>query len=504
MWLSLDPKPVHHLNLSNLSLITPNRKEAFELADLPDETKNENPLADKNLMLVAERLLNELRPALLLITLGELGMLLCQRGQKPFHIPTVAQEVFDVSGAGDTVIATFTLAIAAGASPVEAAILSNHAAGIVVGKVGTATTTPEIVKVFRTLKRYTLNAHRSQPADVDHFTMKITVETIRAMKARGEKIAALTAYDFPMAKLLDEAGVPLLLVGDSLGMVVLGYPDTTHVTMAEMEHHVRAAARAKPNALLGGDLPFKSYETVSDAVANAKRLVAAGAEFVKAEGGRGNFAASQSHHRGGNSVLRSSGHVAAARFGRRRLSHQRQKGRGTSKFARGCETALADAGAFAIVLELVTPPVAKEISGNISDSDHRHRQRAGLRRADFGDARFDRRVSVVHAALCEAGGELRGGNQIGGGGVEIKNRGKMKTVWLILAGAGRCRLHDKIKIADAGAAGVSRRPERGVETIAGHQRRRHGDRRGATSVRAVGRGADARAGDRDGKLCRRG
>jgi D-beta-D-heptose 7-phosphate kinase/D-beta-D-heptose 1-phosphate adenosyltransferase len=149
VWLSLDPKPVHQLNLSNLSLITPNRKEAFELADLPDETKKANPLADINLMLCAERLLKELRPALLLITLGELGMLLCQRGQMPFHIPTVAQEVFDVSGAGDTVIASFTLAIAAGASPVEAAILSNHAAGIVVGKVGTATTTPEeLVKSF--------------------------------------------------------------------------------------------------------------------------------------------------------------------------------------------------------------------------------------------------------------------------------------------------------------------------------------------------------------------
>jgi D-beta-D-heptose 7-phosphate kinase/D-beta-D-heptose 1-phosphate adenosyltransferase len=151
VWLSLDPKPVHDLNLSNLSLITPNRKEAFELADLPDETKNENPFADKNLILVAERLLNELRPALLLITLGELGMLLCQRGQKPFHIPTVAQEVFDVSGAGDTVIASFTLAIAAGASPIEAAILSNHAAGIVVGKRGTATTSPEeLLKNFST------------------------------------------------------------------------------------------------------------------------------------------------------------------------------------------------------------------------------------------------------------------------------------------------------------------------------------------------------------------
>jgi D-beta-D-heptose 7-phosphate kinase/D-beta-D-heptose 1-phosphate adenosyltransferase len=149
VWLSLDPKPVHQLNLSGLSLITPNRKETFELAGMPDETRHENPLADKNLTLAAERLLNELRPAVLLITLGELGMLLCQRGQKPFHIPTVAQEVFDVSGAGDTVIATFTLAVAAGASPLEAAILSNHAAGIVVGKIGTAITTPEeLLKSF--------------------------------------------------------------------------------------------------------------------------------------------------------------------------------------------------------------------------------------------------------------------------------------------------------------------------------------------------------------------
>lgn len=143
VWLSLDPKPVHNLNVTGFSLMTPNRKEAFALANIADETRNSNPLADKNLMQAAERLLSEIRPAVLLITLGELGMLLCQRGQKPFHIPTVAQEVFDVSGAGDTVIATFTLAIAAGASPLEAAVLSNHAAGIVVGKVGTATTTAE-------------------------------------------------------------------------------------------------------------------------------------------------------------------------------------------------------------------------------------------------------------------------------------------------------------------------------------------------------------------------
>src|ERR1700758_730109 len=104
---------------------------------------------------------------------------------------------------------------------------------------------------------------------------KITATTIRNMKARGEKIPSLTAYDFPMTRLLDQAGIPLILVGDSLGMVVLGYPDTTHVTMAEMEHHVRAAARAKPCALLVADLPYRSYETVESAMNNAKRLLTA-------------------------------------------------------------------------------------------------------------------------------------------------------------------------------------------------------------------------------------
>ncbi len=153
IWLSVDPKPVHTLNLSGLSLITPNRKEAFELAGIPDGSSTDrpaNPLEDTKLLQAADQLLRELAPALLLITLGDQGMLLCQRHGPPFHIPTVAQEVFDVSGAGDTVIASFTLAIAAGASPIEAAILSNHAAGVVVGKIGTATVTPEeLVASFR-------------------------------------------------------------------------------------------------------------------------------------------------------------------------------------------------------------------------------------------------------------------------------------------------------------------------------------------------------------------
>ncbi len=104
------------------------------------------------------------------------------------------------------------------------------------------------------------------------------------MKGR-EPIAALTAYDHPMTRMLDECGVPLLLVGDSLGMVVLGMPDTTGVTMADMEHHTRAAARAQSRALLATDLPKGSYDTVDDAVANARLLVEAGAEAVKAEGG---------------------------------------------------------------------------------------------------------------------------------------------------------------------------------------------------------------------------
>ena len=143
VWLSLDPKPVHRLDLSGLSLITPNRKEAFELAGLSDGARNPVPTADERLRHVADRLLSTLNPALLLITLGDQGMLLCGRDRPIFHIPTAAQEVFDVSGAGDTVIASFTLAVAAGASPYEAAVLSNHAAGVVVGKVGTATVTQD-------------------------------------------------------------------------------------------------------------------------------------------------------------------------------------------------------------------------------------------------------------------------------------------------------------------------------------------------------------------------
>jgi 3-methyl-2-oxobutanoate hydroxymethyltransferase len=194
---------------------------------------------------------------------------------------------------------------------------------------------------------------------------KITADAIRAMKVLGEKIVALTAYDFPMTKLLDEAAIPLILVGDSLGMVVLGYPDTTHVTMAEMEHHVRAAARAKPRALLGADMPFRSYETAAAAVKNAKKLVAAGAEFVKAEGGRGIIEQVRAIKSAGipfcghlgmlpQHVLEEGGY------------HVKGKSEPEHQALLADARALAEAGAFAIVLELVTAPVAKDISQRIS------------------------------------------------------------------------------------------------------------------------------------------
>lgn len=137
VWLSFDPKPAHNLNLAGMSLITPNRSELFALAGLPDEGTS------ASLNAAVKGVQDKCDPDIMLVTLSEQGMLLCPRGERPTLIPTVAQEIYDVSGAGDTVIASFTLAIAAGATPAEAAVFSNHAAGVVVGKMGTAVVTPK-------------------------------------------------------------------------------------------------------------------------------------------------------------------------------------------------------------------------------------------------------------------------------------------------------------------------------------------------------------------------
>src|SRR6478672_1621808 len=111
------------------------------------------------------------------------------------------------------------------------------------------------------------------------------MEKFREMKRRGEKITALTAYDYPTARLLDESGIDIILVGDSVGMVVLGYEDTTSVTLEEMLHHTRAVARAVKRALLVADLPIHTYDTPEQALATARQLVDAGAQAVKLEGG---------------------------------------------------------------------------------------------------------------------------------------------------------------------------------------------------------------------------
>ena len=192
----------------------------------------------------------------------------------------------------------------------------------------------------------------------------MTAESLRAMKKRGEKIACLTAYDFPMTRLLDQAGIPLILVGDSLGMVVLGYTDTTHVTMPEMEHHVRAAARAKPRGLLAADMPYRSYDTVEGAVGNARRLVAAGAEAVKAEGGAAIAEQVRAIVRAGIPFL---GHLGMLPQHVIEEGGYHVKGKTEPEHQRllADADALVQAGAFAVVLELVTPRVSKELTQRI-------------------------------------------------------------------------------------------------------------------------------------------
>jgi len=189
---------------------------------------------------------------------------------------------------------------------------------------------------------------------------KVTAQTIRRMKGE-QKIAALTAYDFPTTKLLDEAGIDFIHVGDTVGMVVLGYPDTTLVTMEDMEHHVRAAARAKPRALLAADLPYRSYETVESAVANARRLIAAGAEAVTAEGGRAIMPQVRAIVAAGIPYC---GHLGMLPQHVKEEGGYRIKGRVQSEREAllADAQALGDAGAFALVLEIVVPLVAKEIT----------------------------------------------------------------------------------------------------------------------------------------------
>ena len=135
--VTVDPNPKNPIHWSGVSTVKPNRIEAFQEAGIEDSHDGSPPLEDPALLEVGQRLLEKWESENVLITLGEQGMLLVSHDRDPFHIPTRAQEVFDVSGAGDTAIAVFTLALCAGADPRTAADLSNHASGIVVGKLGT-------------------------------------------------------------------------------------------------------------------------------------------------------------------------------------------------------------------------------------------------------------------------------------------------------------------------------------------------------------------------------
>ena len=150
--VTVDPNPNNPLNWQSVTSVKPNRVEAFREAGIPETLwhSNSDPLQDEMLLRVGQVLLERWDTQMVQITLGEQGMILFERGGTPHHIPTVAREVFDVSGAGDTAIALFTLALTAGASAVEAAEISNYASGVVVGKHGTATLTPdELVKAIK-------------------------------------------------------------------------------------------------------------------------------------------------------------------------------------------------------------------------------------------------------------------------------------------------------------------------------------------------------------------
>jgi 3-methyl-2-oxobutanoate hydroxymethyltransferase len=191
-----------------------------------------------------------------------------------------------------------------------------------------------------------------------------TPDQIRAAKAQGQKISALTAYDYPMGRLLDEGGVDMILVGDSLGMVVLGYPDTTSVTMDDMLHHTRAVARGVSRALLLADLPARSYLTPQDALANARRLIDAGAHAVKLEGGAAMRPQIETITAAGIPVA---GHIGMLPQSVQQEGAYKKKGRSEAEVLALLEDArtVEAAGAFAMILEIVTPDAARRISAAV-------------------------------------------------------------------------------------------------------------------------------------------
>lgn len=188
-------------------------------------------------------------------------------------------------------------------------------------------------------------------------------DQIRTRKGKAP-ISALTAYDYPTARLLDEAGVDLLLVGDSLGMVVLGFPDTTHVTLEHMIHHTSAVARGAKNALILGDLPINSYPDPATAVANAKRLIEAGAEAVKLEGGVRQAGKVAAIVAAGIPVV---GHLGMLPQRVKEEGGYKKKGKTDDEIQAILKGALAlqEAGVCAIVLESVLPKASRLLTDKL-------------------------------------------------------------------------------------------------------------------------------------------
>ena len=193
---------------------------------------------------------------------------------------------------------------------------------------------------------------------------KPTVLELRRKK--GERLAMLTAYDFPTARLAAEGGIDLILVGDSLGMVVLGYESTLPVTVDDMVHHTKAARRGAPEAFLIGDLPFLSYGTPEQALASAARLMKeAGADSVKLEGGEEVVPIVQALVRAGVPVL---GHVGLTPQTASALGGYKLQGKDEETARRVLEGAMAleRAGCWGVVLELVPAPLAKLVTERIA------------------------------------------------------------------------------------------------------------------------------------------
>ncbi|MGV8059337.1 MAG: 3-methyl-2-oxobutanoate hydroxymethyltransferase [Smithellaceae bacterium] len=194
-----------------------------------------------------------------------------------------------------------------------------------------------------------------------------TILDIKKMKGLGEKITVLTAYDYAISSILDECGIDIILVGDSLGMVVLGYDTTLPVTMEDMLHHTKAVSRAAQNSLVVADMPFLSYQVSPElALANAGRfLQEAGAQAVKMEGGR---ETAQTVHKITSAGIPVMAHIGLTPQSIHQIGGFKVQGKKEDAALRIIEDAkiLEEAGAFSIVLELIPEKLAEEISKSIS------------------------------------------------------------------------------------------------------------------------------------------